>query len=107
MIQLQANFTEWIGQHLFTCPFKQHFGFDCPGCGFQRSVLALLKGDFILSFKLYPATIPLICLVVFTLLHLKTNFQFGAKAIKIAFSFIAVLVLINYIYKIYTHQLYA
>ncbi|MGY0039876.1 DUF2752 domain-containing protein [Pedobacter sp. NJ-S-72] len=21
-------------------------GYDCPGCGFQRSFLALLKGDF-------------------------------------------------------------
>ncbi|ARS42792.1 hypothetical protein CA265_25260 [Sphingobacteriaceae bacterium GW460-11-11-14-LB5] len=105
MAQPQHNFFDWVGAHLFSCPFKAHFGIDCPGCGLQRSVLALLRGDIIASFKFYPATIPLIFVVVFTIIHLKVDFKFGAQLIKIVFAGVAVIILINYIYKIYTHQL--
>ncbi|CAH0176464.1 hypothetical protein SRABI27_01142 [Pedobacter sp. Bi27] len=105
MAQPQHSFLDWIGEHLFTCPFRAHFGFDCPGCGFQRSVLALFRGDLIASFKFYPATIPLIFVIIFTIVHLKVDFKFGAQLIKIVFASVAVIILINYIYKIYTHQL--
>jgi len=96
---------DWLNDHLLSCPVKSHFGIDCPGCGLQRSFLALLKGDVVGSFKWYPPTIPLILLFVFTGLHLKFDFHTGAKIIKIGFAGIAVLVLINYIYKVYNHQL--
>ncbi|MBO9674557.1 MAG: DUF2752 domain-containing protein [Sphingobacteriaceae bacterium] len=105
MAQPQYSFTDWLEKHLLSCPFKANFGIDCPGCGLQRSVLALLKGDLITSFKLYPATIPLIFMVLFTIVHLKLDFKFGAQLIKIVFAGIVVIILINYIYKIYTHQL--
>ena len=105
MAQPHRSFFDWIGEHLFSCPFKAHFGIDCPGCGLQRSVLALFRGDLIASFKFYPATIPLIFVVLFTLVHLKVDFKFGAQLIKIVFAGVEVIILINYIYKIYTHQL--
>ncbi|MFF5383620.1 DUF2752 domain-containing protein [Pedobacter suwonensis] len=105
MARPHKTFLEWLGEHLFSCPFKTHFGIDCPGCGLQRSVLALFQGDLSASFKFYPATIPLIFLVLFTLIHLKLDFKFGAQLIKIVFAGVAVIILINYIYKIYTHQL--
>ena len=104
-MNLMHSFLDWLSLHLLSCPFKSHFGIDCPGCGLQRSVLALLKGNFIDSFKLYPATMPLIFIVVFTFIHLKVDFKFGAQLIKITFVAIAVIILINYIYKIYNHQL--
>lgn len=50
---------------MIPCFFKQLFGFDCPGCGFQRSFIALLKGDVVYSLKLYPATIPIIITCIF------------------------------------------
>lgn len=100
-----CNLVDWLGRHLLSCPVKATFGIDCPGCGLQRSVLALLRGDLLTSFKLYPATIPLIFIVVFTLLHLKLEFEHGARLIKIVYAGVAVIILINYIYKIYTHQL--
>ncbi|WP_410478213.1 DUF2752 domain-containing protein [Pedobacter aquatilis] len=99
------NFFDWLSHHLLTCPFKAYFGFDCPGCGFQRSIIAFLKGNIIDSFKIYPATIPLIFLFCFTMLHLKMDFRFGAQLIKLMFIGIAVIILINYIYKIYNHLL--
>lgn len=105
MAQPHKGILDWLGEHLFSCPFKSHFGIDCPGCGLQRSVVALLKGDVIESFSFYPATLPLIFIVCFTLLHLKFDFKFGAQLIKIVFSGVAVIILIHYIYKIYNHQL--
>jgi len=105
MAQQQHSFLDWLSGHLLTCPFKAQFGFDCLGCGFQRSVLALFSGDLMASFKLYPAAIPLVFIVLFTVIHLKFDFKFGAQLIKIVFAGVAVIILINYIYKIYTHQL--
>ena len=95
----------WINAHLITCPFKYHTGLDCPGCGLQRSFIALLQGDVAGSFKLYPATIPILALFVFVPLHLKFDFKQGAYFIKFAYTGIAIIIVLNYIYKIYTHQL--
>ncbi|HEY4326301.1 MAG TPA: DUF2752 domain-containing protein [Mucilaginibacter sp.] len=50
----------WLQNHLLPCPFKYFTGIDCPGCGFQRSVLALVQGSLHQSFVLYPPAIPLI-----------------------------------------------
>ena len=103
---MNGSFLDWISHHLLGCPFKSYFGIDCPGCGLQRSVVALLRGDFSASFNLYPATIPIILMVLFTIVHLKVDFKFGAGLIKFAFATIAVIIVINYIYKIYNHQLF-
>ncbi|RYU86148.1 DUF2752 domain-containing protein [Mucilaginibacter terrigena] len=54
------SFIQWLQNHLIPCPFKQLTGLDCPGCGLQRSVIALLHGDIYQSFKYHPATILLI-----------------------------------------------
>ena len=96
---------KFIKDHLLACPIKQHFGIDCPGCGFQRSVVALFEGDLVSSFKLYPATMPLIILLLFTMVHLKIDFKHGAFFIKILYIGISLIIIINYIYKIFTHQL--
>ena len=56
----RLGFIHWLQGHLLPCPFKYLTGIDCPGCGFQRSVIALIQGDLQKSFLLYPAAIPLI-----------------------------------------------
>jgi len=33
------------------CPFKAMTGYDCPGCGFQRAVHALLHGNFMQAIR--------------------------------------------------------
>lgn len=95
----------WLKTHLLGCPIKQHLGIDCPGCGFQRSILALFEGDLINSFKLYPPTMPLITLILFAIIHLKFDLKHGAFFIKILYIGISLLIVINYIYKIFTNQL--
>ena len=39
---------------LLKCPFKFATGFDCPGCGSQRALHALLHGEFIQAFSYNP-----------------------------------------------------
>ncbi|MES2276099.1 MAG: DUF2752 domain-containing protein [Bacteroidota bacterium] len=53
-------FINWLQSHLLPCPFKYLTGIDCPGCGFQRAVMALLQGHSHQSFLLYPAAMPLL-----------------------------------------------
>jgi hypothetical protein len=40
---------------MIPCLFKTLFGIECLGCGFQRSVFLLFKGEFWEAFKMYPA----------------------------------------------------
>lgn len=40
---------------MIPCLSKTLFGIECLGCGFQRSLLLLFKGDFAMAFQMYPA----------------------------------------------------
>ncbi|MDR1783132.1 MAG: DUF2752 domain-containing protein [Dysgonamonadaceae bacterium] len=100
------NFIAWLREHLLTCPSRDFLHIDCPGCGLQRSVVALLEGDFVGSFKLYPATLPLIFTLLFTVLHLKFDFKHGALIIKWSYILTVTLIFAFYIHKIITHKIF-
>ncbi len=99
------NLLHWLQNHLLACPFKQTLGIDCPGCGFQRSILALLQGNFFASFKYYPATVPILFLITFLGLHLKLEFKNGAFVLKLFYLVVTFIIIFNYVYKIISHQL--
>lgn len=105
LVLMGSGFLDWLSRHLLSCPFKQFFHVDCPGCGLQRSIIALLRGDIATSFQLYPPTIPIIGLFVFSMIHLKFDLKNGAFFIKLLYIFISIVIVINYIYKIINHQL--
>lgn len=73
---------------------------DCPGCGMQRSIIELLKGNFWESFKLYPALTTTIALIVLLILHLIYKFKHGAKYLLIIFIVNTFILLLNYILKL-------
>ena len=77
---------------------------DCPGCGLQRSYIALLKGNVKESLQLYPAAIPILFLFCFLLLHLLVRFKNGARILTVGYLFCAVIIIIYYIYKLVTNQ---
>lgn len=85
---------------MLTCPGKYFFHIDCPGCGLQRSVIALLEGDLAKSLALYPATIPIFFCVIFTALHLKFGFRHGAAVIKWSFILTVFIIATFYLYKL-------
>ncbi len=41
--------------YMLPCMFKEFFGMDCIGCGFQRALDLLLHGEFINAFYMFPA----------------------------------------------------
>ena len=47
---------------MFPCMTKTLFGFECFGCGLQRAVLLLFRGEFVDAFRMYPAIYSLILL---------------------------------------------
>ena len=90
----------WIEQHLFPCAYKQLFGIDCPVCGFQRSLISLIKGDLIDSFKIYAPLLPTSFLIIFFVFYL-----FNKKLVKQKFLFyyssiVLVIITINYFIKL-------
>lgn len=56
--------SEIIENLMLPCINKTFLGFECTGCGFQRSVLALSAGNFGEALLVFPAIYPL-CLLVF------------------------------------------
>lgn len=99
------GFFIWVENHLLQCPFKALTSIDCPGCGVQRSLISFFQGDLVNSFKYFPATIPMLILILMTIIHLKFDLKNGAFLIKILFIGISGIIVINYIYKIFTNQL--
>ena len=92
---------------MLTCPSKKWLHMECPGCGLQRSVIALFRGDIHTSLSLYPATIPLLVMLAFTALHLRFDFRHGAVVIKYLYIGTAAIVFLFYIYKLLNHKLIA
>jgi len=85
---------------MLSCFWKKYLGIECPGCGMQRSMVALLKGELKDSFLLFPALIPILCMFLFLLLHLKYDFKHGARILKINFIFASLLLISAYVFKI-------
>jgi hypothetical protein len=96
------NILPWLERHMLACPSKKYLHIECPGCGFQRSLLALFKGDLFTSLALYPATIPIIGMLIYTFLHLKYNFTNGARNLKYFQLICAIIIVVNYIFKLLT-----
>ncbi len=58
-----------IERFMLPCFSKALFGIDCPGCGLQRSLLLLAKGDFAKAFHMYPAVFTTVIFFLFVGLH--------------------------------------
>jgi hypothetical protein len=91
---------DWLEQHLLTCPYKAMSGLDCPGCGMQRSFIALLRGNIAESFSLYPALIPFLLTLIFLVLHLKFRFKNGAMILMYSFIATVAVIVVSFIIKV-------
>lgn len=85
---------------MIPCMSKQLFGLDCPGCGMQRSVALLLRGDFVAAFHMFPAVYTTIPLFLFIGLHFVDKRRNYTKLIiPIAIANAAIMI-IAYFYKL-------
>lgn len=94
-----------IEDYMFSCPTKELLHFDCPGCGLQRSLVALFKGDFLLSWELYPPTVFILATLAMLITHLAFSPRYGLLILKLLFIITTITISANYIYKILNHQL--
>ena len=89
-----------LQDYMLPCVTKQVLGFDCPGCGLQRSIALLLQGDFLAAFYMYPAIFALIPLAVVFILNKFLDFKYSNFLI-ISLSILSVtMILGNYILKL-------
>ncbi|MBK8608674.1 MAG: DUF2752 domain-containing protein [Chitinophagaceae bacterium] len=100
MSNFLQHITTWLEAHQLPCLFKAMTHIDCPGCGLQRSAIALIRGDMMQSLHFYPALIPM--LLFFTLLLLKNKFRFANRPIfiKTGMATIFITILVSYIFKL-------
>ncbi|MBP7077745.1 MAG: DUF2752 domain-containing protein [Bacteroidales bacterium] len=90
---------------MIPCPIKAITGYDCPGCGMQRSIMELLHGNLAESILLYPALFPLVAMFVFLMLHLKFEFKKGHIVLKFFFIINVAIIIISYFCKIFNFDL--
>ena len=90
-----------LEDYMLSCASKKHFGIDCIGCGFQRSVALLFKGDVVASFLMYPALYPMMLFFVFLIFDMIIKIKHSEK-IKLSLAGLTLLAaVINYILKLF------
>lgn len=95
----------WLEQHLLPCAYKSLLGIDCPICGFQRSLVALLKGSLAESFTLYPPLVPMLLLFILLAIYL-INKKIIAQRFLVRYAYIVLtVVMVNYIVKLITEPI--
>ena len=95
-------FVQWLREHLLPCPFKYFTGIDCPGCGFQRSVIALIQGDLHESLHIYPPAIPLLLLFAYGILDRRFKLDTKNEVIKKTCGMIVgTIIIVSYCIKMY------
>ena len=88
-----------IEKFMLPCFTKHFLGFDCPGCGLQRSLLFLVKGEFVEAFKMYPAIYPMIILFSFLLFGKSLKLKYSNGITNILMIVTVGVILINYVLK--------
>lgn len=90
---------------MLPCFYKKFLGFECPGCGMQRSIIALFRGELYESFLLYPPLFFIILLLVLLIIHLIFKLKHGANILKWMFILNAIVIIISFIIKLtYTNN---
>ena len=85
---------------MLPCMSKKLTGMDCPGCGIQRSISFLMKGEFVDAFFMYPGIFPLILLLVFLTFDWFFKIKYGEK-IKLSLAILTIgTILINFFIKL-------
>jgi len=95
-----------VDSFLIPCPFKYLTALDCPGCGCQRSIIELFKGNFQESFQLYPPAIPFIFSLAIGISSYVFKWDSNSNWLKLLYVATGLIIMCNYGYKILTHQLH-
>ena len=86
---------------MLSCSWQKYLHQECMGCGMQRAIIFLLKGDIIAAVKMYPALITLIIMFIYLGFHLYFNFKKGATILLYLFYINVALIVGNYLFKFF------
>jgi hypothetical protein len=89
-----------VEDFMIPCINKTLFGVDCLGCGTQRALILILKGEFIEAFYMFPAiytTILFFIILGLNFIDKSRNYHKIIISLAIINAFIMV---ISYIYKL-------
>jgi hypothetical protein len=87
--------------YMIPCLSKSLFGLDCPGCGAQRSLLLVLKGDFLAAFHMFPAIYSTILFFSFLGLHFLDKSRNYHKILTSLAIVNAIIMVVAYFYKMF------
>ena len=87
---------------MLPCLNKKLFGFECMGCGIQRAIYLIFKGEFIDAFYMYPAIYSLIVLFFTIGLNMLFKFKHSNLIISILAIITITTIIISYTIKIIT-----
>jgi len=90
-----------LEDYMLPCLNKKLLGFECMGCGIQRSAALLLKGEFVEAFFMYPAIYTLIGLFGFLIVNSFKNFKYSNKIIVILALANVIIIVSNFLIKLY------
>lgn len=85
---------------MIPCLNKQIFGFDCMGCGLQRSLSLIFHGEFVAAFYMYPAIYTLLILFLYIIINSFNNFKNANKIILTLVIINAILIVGNFLLKL-------
>ena len=84
---------------MLPCLNKYLFGIECFGCGLQRSLLLMIKGDFYAAFLMYPAIYFIIPLAISLLVNHFYKFKYAVSLINNLSIATVIAIFINFIVK--------
>ena len=94
------NILSWLENHFLPCAYHQLFDIECPFCGSQRALIALLNGNVAESLKLYPALIPTLVLITALLIQILFKLRYGWKLVRIMLKADFAIIMISYFFKL-------
>lgn len=86
--------------YMLPCLSKKLFGVDCFGCGIQRSLVLLMKGEFEAAFYMYPAIYSMILFFLFIGVSLIDKSRSYHKIIVFFGIVTAFIMVFSYFYKL-------
>ena len=90
---------EGLEDYMLPCLNKKLFGVECMGCGLQRSVALVCRGELIEAFYMYPAVYTLILFFGFIILNAFRKIKFANKIIIILAVVNTVIIISSFILK--------
>lgn len=95
---------EWIEQHQSPCLIRSITGHECPGCGLQSAMIALLRGNISDSIYKHPGLIPMLVCILFLIFHLIFKIKNGHNIIIFLIFFVLIVFISNFIWKLASHN---